>query len=113
VLLLPLTPATENTLNATTLAALPRGAVVLNPGRGGLIDDAALLALHRVRTLMLLDAIDALNQQRTFVDATQHCPSTTTILDGQHDNLIAFSNLFHQYSPAGLRGLLAPATRSS
>lgn len=44
VLLLPLTPATENTLNAYTLAALPQGAVVLNPGRGGLIDDAALLA---------------------------------------------------------------------
>ncbi len=44
VLLLPLTPQTENTLNAYTLAHLPQGAVVLNPGRGGLIDDAALLA---------------------------------------------------------------------
>lgn len=44
VLLLPLTAATENTLNAETLALLPRGAVVLNPGRGGLIDDAALIA---------------------------------------------------------------------
>ncbi|MEM9974883.1 MAG: glyoxylate/hydroxypyruvate reductase A [Pseudomonadota bacterium] len=44
VLLLPLTPATESLLNAETLAHLPRGAVILNPGRGGLIDDAALLA---------------------------------------------------------------------
>ncbi|MEC7259173.1 MAG: glyoxylate/hydroxypyruvate reductase A [Pseudomonadota bacterium] len=44
VLLLPDTPATENTLNAETLAALPRGAVILNPGRGPLIDDAALVA---------------------------------------------------------------------
>ncbi|WP_163846863.1 2-hydroxyacid dehydrogenase [Pseudooceanicola aestuarii] len=44
VLLLPLTPSTENLLNATTLAALPAGAVIVNPGRGGLIDDAALLA---------------------------------------------------------------------
>ncbi|MEL7026569.1 MAG: glyoxylate/hydroxypyruvate reductase A, partial [Pseudomonadota bacterium] len=43
VLLLPLTENTENTLNAETIATLPRGAVVLNPGRGGLIDDAALL----------------------------------------------------------------------
>lgn len=44
VLLLPNTPATENTLNARTLAAMPRGAFVINPGRGPLIDDDALLA---------------------------------------------------------------------
>lgn len=44
VLLLPKTPATENTLNAETLALLPDGAVVINPGRGQLIDDDALLA---------------------------------------------------------------------
>jgi glyoxylate/hydroxypyruvate reductase A len=44
VLLLPNTPATENTLNAETLALMPEGAVVLNPGRGALIDDDALLA---------------------------------------------------------------------
>ena len=43
VLLLPNTPGTENTLNARTLALLPRGAAILNPGRGALIDDAALL----------------------------------------------------------------------
>lgn len=44
VLLLPDTQATANTLNAATLELLPRGAVVVNPGRGSLIDDAALLA---------------------------------------------------------------------
>ncbi|MEM7520238.1 MAG: glyoxylate/hydroxypyruvate reductase A [Pseudomonadota bacterium] len=44
VLLLPDTPATENTLNAETLAQMPRGAFVINPGRGPLIDDDALLA---------------------------------------------------------------------
>ncbi|WP_299143337.1 glyoxylate/hydroxypyruvate reductase A [uncultured Tateyamaria sp.] len=43
VLLLPSTAATENTLNAATLAAMPRGARILNPGRGQLIDDDALL----------------------------------------------------------------------
>ncbi|WP_227284572.1 glyoxylate/hydroxypyruvate reductase A [Boseongicola sp. H5] len=43
-LLLPDTPATENTLNVDTLALMPRGAVILNPGRGALIDDDALLA---------------------------------------------------------------------
>ncbi|MDN5787764.1 glyoxylate/hydroxypyruvate reductase A [Pseudorhodobacter sp.] len=44
VLLLPKTVETENILNAETLAWLPKGAVILNPGRGALIDDAALLA---------------------------------------------------------------------
>lgn len=44
VLLLPLTAQTENLLNATTLALLPPGAVIVNPGRGPLIDDTALLA---------------------------------------------------------------------
>lgn len=43
VLLLPDTPATANILDARTLALLPRGAVILNPGRGTLIDDDALL----------------------------------------------------------------------
>ena len=44
VTLLPRTPQTENTLNALSLSWTKRGAVVLNPGRGALIDDAALLA---------------------------------------------------------------------
>lgn len=44
ITLLPKTPETENLLNAARLAQLPRGAVILNPGRGALIDDAALLA---------------------------------------------------------------------
>ncbi|RME16326.1 MAG: glyoxylate/hydroxypyruvate reductase A, partial [Alphaproteobacteria bacterium] len=44
VLLLPLTPATETLMNAERIARLPRGAVVINPGRGALIDDDALLA---------------------------------------------------------------------
>ena len=44
VLLLPRTPATENVLNAERLALLPKGAVILNPGRGALINDDALLA---------------------------------------------------------------------
>ena len=44
VLLLPLTPDTENTLDAHAIGRLAPGAVVLNPGRGPLIDDGALLA---------------------------------------------------------------------
>lgn len=44
ILLLPLTPETENTLDTKALAQLPEGAVVINPGRGALIEDDALLA---------------------------------------------------------------------
>lgn len=44
VLLLPLTGATRGLLDARRLSLLPRGAFIINPGRGPLIDDAALLA---------------------------------------------------------------------
>lgn len=44
VLLLPNTADTENALNADTLALLAKGAFIVNPGRGPLIDDDALLA---------------------------------------------------------------------
>ena len=44
VLLLPKTPETENTLDTGRLALLPDNAVIINPGRGSLIDDTALLA---------------------------------------------------------------------
>ncbi len=44
VLLLPLTDETTDLMNAARLALLPRNAVILNPGRGALIDDDALLA---------------------------------------------------------------------
>lgn len=44
VLLLPRTPETENIIDAEALARLPEGAVIVNPGRGPLIDDDALLS---------------------------------------------------------------------
>jgi glyoxylate/hydroxypyruvate reductase A len=44
VLLLPKTAATENLLNAERLSWMPKGAMIVNPGRGPLIDDDALLA---------------------------------------------------------------------
>lgn len=44
ILLLPQTSETENLLNVDRLDTLPEGAVIINPGRGPLIDDDALLA---------------------------------------------------------------------
>ena len=43
ILLLPDTPDTQNIINARTLAHLPRGSILINPGRGSLIDDNALI----------------------------------------------------------------------
>ncbi len=48
VTLLPHTPQTESLLNETRLAQMREGAVLINPGRGALIDEPALLdALDR------------------------------------------------------------------
>lgn len=44
VTLLPKTPETENLLNGETLPWAKQGAVIINPGRGALIEDDALLA---------------------------------------------------------------------
>ena len=44
VTLLPRTPETEDLLDARRLGWLKPGAVIINPGRGALIDEAALLA---------------------------------------------------------------------
>ena len=44
VCLLPLTAETEDIINARTLAALPRGAYLINAARGGHVDEDALLA---------------------------------------------------------------------
>ncbi|OOY24058.1 glyoxylate/hydroxypyruvate reductase A [Thioclava sediminum] len=44
VSILPDTPETTELLNADTLVQMPKGARIINPGRGTLIDDDALLA---------------------------------------------------------------------
>jgi len=47
VVMLPLTPETEGVLDAKALGMLPRGAKVINVGRGKLIDEEALIAALR------------------------------------------------------------------
>lgn len=44
VTLLPKTPETENLIDARRIAAMKPGVAILNPGRGQLIDDGALIA---------------------------------------------------------------------
>jgi glyoxylate/hydroxypyruvate reductase A len=77
VLLLPDTSATQNTLNAQTLALMPKGAVILNPGRGTLIDDDALLealtAQHIAHATLDTFRIEPLPPQHPF----WHHPNVT------------------------------------
>lgn len=59
VVVLPLTEATHHVVDAELLAALPDGALVVNAGRGPLVDTSALLAeLQRGRLLAALDVTD-------------------------------------------------------
>lgn len=51
VLLLPYTQATHHVLNAETLARLRKNVVLINPGRGGLMDEDALLAALNAGTI--------------------------------------------------------------
>ena len=44
ILLLPDTPNTQNIINIKTLSYLPVGSVLINPGRGSLINDDALIS---------------------------------------------------------------------
>ncbi len=47
VITTPLTPETDRLVDAAALAALPRGAAVVNIGRGGVMDEPALIAALR------------------------------------------------------------------
>ncbi|MEM9582969.1 MAG: glyoxylate/hydroxypyruvate reductase A [Pseudomonadota bacterium] len=84
-LLLPDTPATQNTLNAETLALMSQDSVLINPGRGPLVDDDALLdALDKNLSHATLDVfrIEPLPEDHPFwahpkVTVTPHIASET------------------------------------
>jgi glyoxylate/hydroxypyruvate reductase A len=86
VLLLPLTPATTDILNAETIALLPRDAVIINPGRGAMIDDTALLSAldhgHIAHATLDVFRVEPLPKDHPFwahakVTVTPHIASTT------------------------------------
>jgi phosphoglycerate dehydrogenase-like enzyme len=59
VVLLPLTPATRGLVDAALLARLPDGALVVNAGRGAVVDTDALVAeLAAGRLRAVLDVTD-------------------------------------------------------
>ena len=86
VLLLPDTPATTNVINAETLALAAKGAFLINPGRGPLIDDDALIAAldsgQIAHATLDVFRIEPLPQDHPFWDhpqvtVTPHIASTT------------------------------------
>jgi glyoxylate/hydroxypyruvate reductase A len=88
VLLLPKTAATENLLNAERLAWMPKGAMIVNPGRGPLIDDDALLAAlntgHIAHATLDVFRVEPLPKEHPFwahpnVTVTPHIASETRV----------------------------------
>src|SRR5947209_3580238 len=63
--------------------------------RERLVDHAAGDALHRVRLDVLLDDVDALDDQALFVDPAQHRAAPALVAAGQHDHVVALANLVH------------------
>ena len=64
-----LTPATAGSVTAAALAVLPDGAVFVNVGRGGLVDEAALLreaASGRIRVALDVVAVEPLAANSPF-----------------------------------------------
>jgi len=86
VLLAPLTPETENLLDASVLAAMPESAHIINAARGQLIDEEALLASldsgHIASATLDVMCVEPLPQGHPFwkhpkVTITPHIASVT------------------------------------
>lgn len=105
VTILPDTAATQGILNAERLAKLPKGASVINPGRGSLIDEQALLealgddASGHLRGALLdvfcEEPLPANNPlwQHPKVTVTPHMAAPTPIHDAI-DQVIAYLHTF-------------------
>ena len=89
VLLLPDTPATDGVINAETLAMLPAGAALLNPGRGPLIEDDALMA-----------ALDAGHLSHATLDAFREEPLPAAHAFWHHPKITVTPHIASETRPA-------------
>jgi len=111
VLLLPLTPDTESLMDAARLALPAPGAVLLNPGRGALVDDAALLSAldagqigHATLDVFRVEPLPAAHPFWTHphVTVTPHVASTTRPETAAPRIAAAIAALEAGQRPAGL-----------
>jgi phosphoglycerate dehydrogenase-like enzyme len=101
-LCLPHTPATHHIMNARTLGAMPRDSYLINPGRGGLVDQDALLAAIDAGRLggCALDVFtpeplpkESALLQRANIFATPHIAGITDDTYGQIARFVAAAYL--------------------
>lgn len=106
--LLPLTPETEGVINARTLAALPRGAFVINSGRGGHVVEEDLLAAldsgHIAFAALDVFRTEPLPQSSPFwthpkVDLWPHVSAQTNPLSGAPQVADAIAKVFRGEVP--------------
>lgn len=100
VLLLPNTPATQNVLDARALALLAPGAAVINPGRGPLIDDDALLA-----------ALDSGQVGHATLDAFRHEPLPADHPYWHHPRVTVTPHCAASTRPSGVAASIAENIR--
>src|SRR5260221_8784401 len=75
-----------------------------------LVDDAALLVLHRIRALVLLHAVQALDEDLAALIDAKHAAALALCLAGGDDHQVALPAFLHASAPTRLPGR---ATRSS
>src|SRR6218665_544956 len=63
--------------------------------RHRLIDHTAGGALHGVGLDVLLDDVDAIHHEVCIIDTLRHSAALALVAAGQHDDLVAFTNLVH------------------
>jgi D-lactate dehydrogenase len=85
----PLTPATRHMVNAQSLAAMPRGALLINTSRGGLVDTEAAIEALKTGQLGGL-AIDVYEQE---ADLFFQDLSASIITDDVIQRLVSFPNV--------------------
>ncbi|AVR96997.1 2-hydroxyacid dehydrogenase [Pseudoduganella armeniaca] len=85
----PLTEETRHMINATTLASMKPGAMLVNTSRGGLIDTVAVIAALKSRQLGAL-AIDVYEQESALFF---HDHSGDIIADDLFGRLVTFPNV--------------------
>src|SRR5690606_18580832 len=70
----------------------------------GLVDDAALGACHGVALDVLLDDVDAFDQNLIGLDEAEHRATTLFVAAGQYDDFVAFTNFLHICAPYSTSG---------